>query len=287
MSCDDSGYGTLYIVATPIGNLEDLSPRARRILEAVDVVAAEDTRHTTRLLGHFGIGTPRIAVHEHNEREISERLVERLRSGESIALVSDAGTPLISDPGYRLVRDAVTAGVPVRPVPGPSAVIAALSAAGLATDRFLFEGFMPARPAARRACLEQLRREPRTVVFYESPRRVRAALADAADVLGRQRRWVLARELTKLHEQWACGTAAELMEWLDADSNRRRGEFVLLLEGAKAGAEDEDEPLEIHVDELLKGLLRELPLKTAVAVAARLSGRRKNELYTRALELSS
>jgi len=279
----DRKTGVLFVVATPIGNLEDFSPRAQRILREVDLIAAEDTRHSAGLLHRFGIETPRIALHEHNERDAAPGLVRRMEAGESIGLISDAGTPLVSDPGYRLVRAAVAAGIEVRPVSGPSAAITALSAAGLATDRFVFEGFLPAKTLARRRVLERLKGETRTVVLYESPRRVYSTLSDALAILGEVRSWVIARELTKLHEQWARGTARELLEWLDANADRRRGEFVLLLVGAPV--EPVGERLEIEQDELLAGLLEELPLKGAVSLAARLSDRSRNQLYTRALEL--
>lgn len=278
--------GILYVVATPIGNLEDLSPRARQVLQQADLIAAEDTRHTAKLLRHFGISTPSVALHEHNERAQSGRVVQRLQAGESVALVSDAGTPLISDPGFRLVRDAAALGLPVRPVPGPSAAMAALSAAGLPTDRFVFEGFLPARSAPRRAALQAFSQEPRTAVFFESPRRVGGMLTDAREVLGGERAWVLARELTKLHEEWVRGGADELLAWVAAYPDRLRGEFVMLLEGAPTEASADRERLEVPLDGLLRELLNELPLKTAVAMAARLSGHKKNAIYTRALELS-
>lgn len=279
----DQTPGVLFVVATPIGNLEDFSPRAQRILRDVNLIAAEDTRHSAGLLNRFGIDTPRIALHEHNERGIAPRLVRRLAGGESIGLISDAGTPLVSDPGYRLVRGAVTAGIDVRPVPGPSAAVTALSGAGLATDRFVFEGFLPTKTVARRRVLERLKGETRTVVFYESPKRVQSTLADAQGIFGRERAWVVVRELTKLHEQWARGTAGEMLAWLEADADRRRGEFVLLLEGAPA--EPVEDRVAIDTGELLAGLLDELPLKAAVSLTARLSGSSRNLLYERALEL--
>jgi len=273
--------GQLFVVATPIGNLGDLSPRARETLATVDLIAAEDTRHSRRLLEHFGIRRPLVALHEHNERERCERLIERLQAGESVALISDAGTPLISDPGYRLVRAAREAGVPVVPVPGPSALIAALSVAGLPTDRFVFEGFLPAKAQARRSRLQALANEPRTLVFYESSHRIQAMLADLAEILGSDREAVLARELTKQFEQIEGGRLDHLCQWLDADENHRRGEFVVLVAGAPAVEEEAGE-----VQRILEILLRELPVKRAAAVAAELTGRRRNELYRLALELS-
>lgn len=273
--------GQLFVVATPIGNLGDLSPRARETLAAVDLIAAEDTRHSRRLLEHFGIRRPLVALHEHNERERSEQLIERLRAGESVALISDAGTPLISDPGYRLVRAAREAGVPVVPIPGPSALIAALSVAGLPTDRFVFEGFLPAKAQARRSRLQALADEPRTLVFYESSHRIQAMLGDLAEIFGPAREAVLARELTKQFEQIEGGRLDYLCEWLDADEHRRRGEFVVLVAGAPAVEEAAGE-----VRRVLEILLRELPVKRAAAVAAELTGRRRNEVYRLALELS-
>ncbi|WP_297529519.1 16S rRNA (cytidine(1402)-2'-O)-methyltransferase [Thiohalobacter sp.] len=273
--------GQLFVVATPIGNLGDLSPRARETLAAVDLIAAEDTRHSRHLLAHFGIRRPLVALHEHNERERSGQLIERLRAGESVALISDAGTPLISDPGYRLVRAAREAGVPVVPIPGPSALIAALSVAGLPTDRFVFEGFLPAKAQARRSRLQVLAGEPRTLVFYESSHRIQAMLGDLAATFGAAREAVLARELTKQFEQIEGGRLDQLCAWLDADEHHRRGEFVVLVAGAppeEAEAGDARRMLEI--------LLRELPVKRAAAVAAELTGRRRNELYRLALALS-
>src|SRR5690625_3709980 len=281
----DRKAGVLFVVATPLGNLEDFSPRAQRILREVDLVAAEDTRHSAGLLNRFGIETPRVALHEPSERDVAPGLVRRMTDGGSVGLISDAGTPLVSDPGYRLVRSAVAAGIEVRPLPGPCAAITALSAAGLATDRFVFEGFLPAKPGARRQALGRLKDETRTAILYESPRRVPFTLSDALDILGEERNWVIARELTKLHEQWARGTARELLVWLEADANRLRGEFVLLLEGVSA--EPAGGWVEIQQDDLLSGLLEALPLKTAVSLAARFSGRGRNELYARALEMKN
>ncbi len=273
--------GQLFVVATPIGNLGDLSPRARETLAAVDLIAAEDTRHSRRLLEHFGIHRPLLALHEHNERERCEGLIGRLQAGESVALISDAGTPLISDPGYRLVRAAREAGVPVVPIPGPSALIAALSVAGLPTDRFVFEGFLPAKGQARRNRLRALADEPRTLVFYEAGHRIEAMLADLAASFGGGREAVVARELTKQFEQIEGGPLDHLREWLAADERHRRGEFVVLVAGApprEAGAGETRRVLEI--------LLRELPVKRAAAVAAELTGQRRNELYRLALTLS-
>ncbi len=272
--------GKLYVVATPIGNLEDLSPRARRTLASVDLVAAEDTRHTRRLLTHFGVRTPLFALHEHNEERASAALVERLRAGESIAMVSDAGTPLVSDPGYRLVRAATAAGVPVSPVPGACAAIAALSAAGLPTDSFVFLGFPPARAEARRRLLESLRGEPRTLVLYESVHRCGDLLADLVAVLGPARPAVLARELTKRHETFHRGTTADLAHAWTEGAILPRGEFVVCVGGAAGGGDAGEDG-----DRVLRILLGELPLRTAAGLAAEITGVARNKLYRRALEI--
>lgn len=273
--------GKLWVVATPIGNLEDLSPRAQAVLRAVEFIAAEDTRHSAALLRHFGIATRTVALHEHNEREASEQLVQRMRDGAQIALISDAGTPLISDPGFRLVRAARAAGVAVSPVPGPCAAIAGLSAAGLASDRFVFEGFLPVKSAARRRRLEELRAESRTLIFYESSHRVAEALADMAQVLGGERTAVLARELTKLFETVLDGTLAELAGLVITDTDQQRGEFVLLVAGAEEDAEAARLIEGRRVFELLR---RELPPGRAAKLAAEISGAPRNALYKAASE---
>lgn len=266
--------GTLHVVATPIGNLEDISARARRVLAEVDLIAAEDTRHTQPLLMHFGISTPMLALHEHNEDARAEELVARLLGGASIALVSDAGTPLVSDPGYRLVRAARAAGVVVSPVPGACAAIAALSVAGLASDRFCFEGFLPAKPAARRSRLEALAAEPRTLVFYESSHRIEAMLADCAALLG-EREAVLARELTKRFETVLDGSVAQLAARVAADADQRRGEFVVIIAGAP-----EDTDAALTLGRRAFDLLREhLPPSQAARLAAELSGAPRKALY--------
>ena len=246
--------GTLYVVATPIGNLEDITLRALRVLKEVDVVACEDTRHTRGLLTHYAIGTPTISYHDHNARERAPRLVERLEAGESIALVSDAGTPAISDPGYRLISGAAERGIRVVPVPGPSAVVAALSASGLATDAFLFAGFLPPKQGARRARLAELAGERATLVFYEAPHRVAETLADMIDAFG-DREAVVARELTKLHEELLRGPLSEVAAALGPE--RRRGEIVLLVAGATEQAVDDATPARERVAALeAEGLSR-------------------------------
>ncbi len=274
--------GTLYVVATPIGNLEDIGARALRVLREVALIAAEDTRHSARLLQHFGIATPLVACHEHNERDQGGRLVGRLLAGEDLALISDAGTPLISDPGYHLVRNARAAGVRVVPVPGACALIAALSAAGLASDRFIFEGFLPARAAGRRQRLQALVEEPRTLIFYEAPHRLLESLEDMRVLFGDERPAVLARELTKAFETIKGASLGELCAWVAADSNQQRGECVLLIEGWQAPVGEE--ALSAEALRVLDLLLAELPLKRAAALAAEITGVRKNLLYQQALE---
>ncbi|WP_346765465.1 16S rRNA (cytidine(1402)-2'-O)-methyltransferase [Thioalkalivibrio sp. XN8] len=275
--------GTLWVVATPIGNLEDLSPRAQRILGEVAQVVCEDTRHSGRLLAAFGIKQRLASLHEHNESRVAPGLVARLLAGEDLALVSDAGTPLLSDPGYRLVRAAAEAGAAISPVPGPSALLAALSVAGLPTDRFAFEGFLPARAGGRRARLGALGQEPRTLVFFEAGNRVTDFLADAAEGLGAEREAVLARELTKLHETVYRGTLAELLERTRTDPDACRGEMVVLVAGrAEAQAGGGDRAL---LQQLLPALLEELPPSRAVKLATRLSGVPRREVYELALRL--
>ncbi|MCB1801022.1 MAG: 16S rRNA (cytidine(1402)-2'-O)-methyltransferase [Gammaproteobacteria bacterium] len=273
--------GTLYVVATPIGNRDDITRRAIEVLSQVDRIAAEDTRHSRPLLEHLGIQRPMLALHEHNEDAAAQRVLELLRAGESIALVSDAGTPLISDPGFPLVRACRAAGITVVPIPGASALLAALSVSGLPTDCFRFEGFLPRKQQARLAALQDLRRETATLVFYESSHRVEQTLNDMCAVFGDARPAVLARELTKLHETVIALPLAQLGERVAADDNQRRGEIVLIIAGAEAAAEQ----CVIAVDDLLQVLLDELPVRQAVALAARVSGRKKNELYQRALAL--
>lgn len=267
--------GTLHVVATPIGNLGDLSPRALETLRAVDAVCAEDTRRTRQLLAHFGLERPLIALHEHNEADAAAPLVARLLGGQSLALVSDAGTPLVSDPGFRLVRAAREAGVRVSPVPGASALVAALSVAGVPSDRFVFEGFLPAKSGARRERLRALAQETRTLVFYESAHRIEEALDDAAAAFGAERHAVLARELTKVFETVLDGPLHALCERIAADPHQRKGEFVLLVHGAH---EDAD----ARVSEgrrLYAALSPHLPPSTAAKLAAELSGAPRKALY--------
>jgi 16S rRNA (cytidine1402-2'-O)-methyltransferase len=268
--------GSLYVVATPIGNLEDLSPRARQILERVDVIAAEDTRHTGRLLSHFGINTRQIALHEHNEESVAARLVSELNEGKSVALVSDAGTPLISDPGYRLICAAHDAGLPVVPVPGACAITAALSVAGLPTDRFCFEGFLPARETARVKRLRELDGETRTIVFYESVHRVKAAIADLVDVLGSERRAFIGRELSKMHEQCVPATLGEIQRMVEDGEIPTKGEFVLVVEGSRSADTDN---ATIALDRLIEEISAVMPANQAVDLISSLSGRRRNEVY--------
>lgn len=267
--------GSLYVVATPIGNLEDLSPRARATLSACDRVAAEDTRHSGRLLNHCGIDRPLVSLHEHNEARATGELLKRLDGGERIALISDAGTPLISDPGYRLVREARARGIDVIPIPGPSALIAALSVAGLPTDAFLFSGFLPARARARRAALAALAGNASTLVFYESSHRIGAMLADCAGELGGERAAFIGREMTKLHEQYRAGRLDELRRAVDAGEIPARGEFVVIVGGCAdpPGVDQE------RAAALIRVLLAELAPAQAARLAAAYTGLSRRECY--------
>jgi len=274
--------GVLYVVATPIGNLLDITRRALEILQSVSLVAAEDTRHSRKLLAHYGIGTPLLALHEHNERTATAGLLRRLDAGADIALVSDAGTPLISDPGFHLVRTAREAGLQVVPVPGPSALTAALSVAGLPTDRFLFEGFLPAKQAARRQRLLELRDVTVTLVFYESSHRILASLGDMLAMFGADREATLARELTKTFETIRQASLAELLAWVAADTDQQKGEFVVLLHGA---AKPATTVVDAAAERVLRVLMAELPLRQAASLTAQISGIGKNVLYEHALGL--
>ncbi len=281
-----TNWGTLWVVATPIGNLGDMSPRAGEVLGRVQRIAAEDTRHSAGLLAHLGVHTPLVSLHEHNEAERIPSLLEALRAGESVALISDAGTPLVSDPGFRLVRAAREAGLDVRAVPGPSAPLAALAVAGLPSDRFCFEGFLPHAAGARQRRLEALLVQPVTTILFESSHRVRAAAANLAQ-LAPGREVFLARELTKQFEEHYRGPAGELPAWLDAGSNRTRGEFVLILAPAPApdtGGEA-DMPLSDEHERLLAALLHELPLKRAARLLSDATDLPRNRVYARALAL--
>lgn len=269
--------GILHVVATPIGNLGDFSPRAVETLKSVAAICAEDTRRTRPLLQQFGIDTPLIALHEHNEDEIASRLVARLRVGESLALVSDAGTPLVSDPGYRLVRAAREAGIRISPVPGAAALIAALSVAGLPSDRFVFEGFLPAKAGARRERLQALAGESRTLIFYEASHRIVEFLDDAASAFGAERPAVVARELTKLFETVLDGPLGEVRSRIEQDPNQQKGEFVVLVEGA---GEDADARL-VEGQRVYRTLSAHLPPSTAAKLAAELTGAPRKALYGR------
>ncbi len=274
--------GTLYVVATPIGNLTDITLRALDTLKSVDAIAAEDTRHTAGLLGHFAISKKLIAVHEHNEHQSAAKLLLQLQAGENIALVTDAGTPGISDPGAVVVNFLRQAGIKVVPIPGVSAVVAALSVSGIVQNGFFFHGFLPASGAARRHALEALKNQPVTLVFYEAPHRIVASIADMAQVLGEGRRITIARELTKTFETIHTCLLSEAPAWLKADANQQRGEFVLLVEPEPL--KDQEEISE-QTSRMLKLLLAELPLKQAVKLAADISLEKKNSLYEFALQL--
>jgi 16S rRNA (cytidine1402-2'-O)-methyltransferase len=270
----------LYVVATPIGNLGDMSPRALEMLRAADVIACEDTRHSRHLLDHFGIRTQTFALHEHNEREAAEKVIALLAAGRRVALISDAGTPGISDPGARAIAAVRAAGHRIVPLPGPSAASVALSAAGLADERFLFAGFLPAKVGARGTAIMELAAVPAALVFYEAPHRIEETVADLAARLEPMRTLVIARELTKQFEQIAVMPLAEGPAWLAADDNHRRGEFVLIV-----SAPPPREGLDAESERVLKALLAELPTKQAAKLAAEITGQAKNALYQRALEI--
>ena len=274
--------GTLYVVATPIGNLGDITLRALDILKSVDAIAAEDTRHTSGLLSHFGISKKLIAVHEHNEQQSAEKLLLQLNNGENIALVTDAGTPAVSDPGAVVVNVVRKAGIKVVPIPGASAVIAALSASGITKNGFYFHGFLPASGAARRKVLERLKSQTVTLVFYEAPHRIVECVEDLSLILGAERQLTFARELTKTFETIYTCPAGLSGTWLQADVNQQRGEFVLLIEPV---AVVEAQEISEEAQRVLKCLLAELPLKQAVALATEITHLKKNDLYEFALKL--
>lgn len=274
--------GVLYIVATPIGNLDDLSPRAISVLSGVSLIAAEDTRHSGRMLHSLAIDTRMMALHDHNERDRVDGVLKILGEGSDVALISDAGTPLISDPGFVVVREARRRGIKVSPVPGPCAIVAALCAAGLPTDRFAFEGFLPSKKGARAAMLERLSSEAATLVFYESPHRILDCVEDVALMMGAEREIVVARELTKTFETFYWGPASEVLRALQDDPHGCRGEFVIMIHGAEKVAADAGLG---EADRLLGLLLSDLPVKKAAKIVAEMTGKSKNDLYQRALAL--
>lgn len=271
----------LYVVATPIGNLADITQRAVEVLNSVDCIAAEDTRHTKRLLNHLGIEKPLLAAHDHNEDQVAKRIIEKLSAGESMALVSDAGTPLIADPGYHVTQSVVDAGFDVVPIPGSCAIIAALSAAALPTDRFLFDGFLPAKSHGRQAYFKSILEQERTVVVYDSPHRITASLSDLIEVMGDDKQLVVAREITKTFETFLRGSASDILQTMQGDANQQKGEFVIMIRGAQAKKHQEVSQEAIDLTLLLSS---ELPMKKAAALAATYTGYKKNQLYQLALE---
>ncbi|MBN7821091.1 16S rRNA (cytidine(1402)-2'-O)-methyltransferase [Bowmanella yangjiangensis] len=283
MQHSDTQKGCLYIVATPIGNLQDISQRALHVLAEVDLIAAEDTRHSQKLLSHYQINTRLYALHDHNEKQRAEQLLSRLEQGMNLALISDAGTPLISDPGYALVNLCRNAGIQVVPLPGPCAAITALCAAGLPTDKFTFAGFLPVKQVARREALACLKSAEMTTVFYEAPRRVEETLAMLVEELGESTAVVLAKELTKTFETFCSGTATQVLDWLREDAVHQKGEFVLMV----GPAEQSNLDIPPEAVSLLTLLMQELPLKKAAALTAKHYQLKKNELYQLGLELSS
>jgi len=274
--------GELYLVATPIGNMKDMSPRAVDTLNEVDLVAAEDKRRSSRLFSYFNIKTPMISYHDHNEDKQIQKIIDLLLCGKSVALVSDAGTPLISDPGYRLVRTAKNNGLKVSTIPGPCALIAAISASGLPSDRFIFEGFLPAKSSARIAKIQSISSELRTIIFYEAPHRILEALEDMLVVINPLRQIFVARELTKTYETFLSGTLIEVLELIRADINQQKGEIVLVLAGRDPS---EGNPDTNESDRILSILLEELPLKQAASLVAKITGGQKNIFYKLALSL--
>lgn len=270
----------LYIVATPLGNIGDITYRAVEVLQQVDLIAAEDTRHSGKLLSYYQISKPTFALHDHNERQRGSILIEKIKAGASVALISDAGTPLISDPGYHLVNECREAGVDVVPVPGACAAITALSAAGLPSDRFSFEGFLPVKEKAKTEKLTALSEETQTMIFYESPRRMLDTVKHIIDIMGPERKLVVARELTKMFESFYVLPAGEMLEWLASDTNHVRGEFVLMV----AGASKDQDSLSVEAIKTLTRLKEELPLKKAAAITADIHHLKKNDLYKWGLE---
>jgi len=272
--------GALYIVATPIGNLEDLSPRAKMVLESVDLIVAEDTRHSKAMLNQFGIGTKIRSYHDHNERKQTPILMQQLQTGASIALISDAGTPLICDPGYHLLLAAQTEKIKVIPVPGPSALISALSVAGFSSEKFIFEGYLPARQTARQQRLQQLKNETRTLVFYEAPHRILTSIEDTIICYGGERQAIIAKEITKRHENIQRGTLAGLLNWLHSDKDLTKGEFVVVIQGNKASQFDTQE-----ASRILKILLADHSVKEAARLTSEIMQGNRNDIYKLAMGL--
>jgi 16S rRNA (cytidine1402-2'-O)-methyltransferase len=268
--------GTLYVVATPIGNLQDLSPRAQAILREVTLIVAEDTRHSRHLLTHFGITTSLQSLHEHNEHKVAPLLLQRLQAGDNLALISDAGTPLISDPGHYLLEMAHTQSITVVPIPGPSAIISALSVAGFPADRFVFEGFLPAKATARQQQLTYLAQEPRTLVFYEAPHRILDCIRDMKQIFGEQRLAVVIKELTKRFETIYRSTLTDLLQWLAAQPERQKGEFVIVVQGAPP---PDNQTLDLNTKRIFNRLRQDLPLKQAAQLTSEITGISKNILY--------
>ncbi len=274
--------GVLYVVATPIGNLADMVPRALDVLQKVDLIASEDTRHSGRLLAHFNIDTPMMAYHDHSDEHQVARIIDSLQQGKNVALISDAGTPLVSDPGFKLVRAARQRGFGVIPVPGACAAIAALSASGLPSDRFSFEGFPPHKRGPRQKFFAKLKNRTATLIFYEAPHRILGSLEDMSENFVADRQAVMARELTKTFETFLLGSLDEIREKVAADPNQQKGEIVLLVQGAEAAAEAADEA---EQERVLKLLMKELPVKQASVLTAKITGGQKNALYTMALAI--
>jgi 16S rRNA (cytidine1402-2'-O)-methyltransferase len=273
--------GSLYVVATPIGNLDDITVRARKVLANVSYIAAEDTRHTGRLLQHLGIDKPTRSYHDHNEAEITRKIIADLRKGEDVAIVSDAGTPQISDPGYRLIEQALASNIVVIPIPGASALSAALSVSGVAISSFVFEGFLPSKKGQRLKRLGLLTNEPRSIVVYEAPHRILGMLGDMAEAFGKDRKMTIARELTKIHEQVFLGTLGTVIQALENEAIPSKGEFVVIVEGnQKEGA-----LADLEAERVMRELIRELPASKAADIGARLIGRPRKQLYQVALEL--
>lgn len=283
MPMNSNQSGMLYVVATPIGNLADMVPRAVHTLQSVSVIACEDTRHSKKLLEHFSIDTPCIAYHDHTDQRSAHKILSRLADGNDVALISDAGTPLISDPGYRLVAQARNQGISVIPIPGACAAISALSVSGLPTDKFRFVGFLPAKPTQRQKVLEALKSVPDTLVFYEAPHRICAALNDALGAFGSERIAFMAREISKTFETYLYGTIEELLAQVSADSNQQRGEIVLVL----AGNTVSNENLSADAEKIVKTLMRDLPITKAASLAAKITGDDKKQLYQLALTLQN